>query len=119
MASETCSAVMVSALAQVGDGAGHAQQAIVRTRPEAGTENTRREGGKANATIDRELEPLRRAPRLAHVRQLLPSIPKMRVLTENNSRQGFLERPDLEAVVLRAWTSATDRRTDLQVLSRS
>jgi hypothetical protein len=70
---------------------------------------TRREGGKANATIDRELELLRRALRLAHVRQLLPSIPKMRVLTENNSRQGFLERLNLEAVVLRAWTSATDR----------
>jgi integrase len=30
---------------------------------------------------------------------LLPSIPKVRVLTENNTRQGFFERPDLEAVV--------------------
>jgi integrase len=35
----------------------------------------------------------------AHDRQLLPSIPKVRVLTENNTRQGFFERPDLEAVV--------------------
>jgi integrase len=42
---------------------------------------------------------LRRALRLAHDRQLLPSIPKVRVLTENNTRQGFFERPDLEAVV--------------------
>ena len=58
----------------------------------------RREGGKAaNATINRELELLRRALRLAHDRQLLPSIPKVRVLTENNIRQGFFER--LEAVV--------------------
>ena len=40
-----------------------------------------------------------RALRLAHDRQLLPSIPKVRVLTENNTRQGFFERPDLEAVV--------------------
>src|SRR5262249_4884973 len=59
----------------------------------------RREARKANATINRELELLRRALRLAHDRQLLPSIPKVRVLTENNTRQGFFERPDLEAVV--------------------
>ena len=59
----------------------------------------RRENGKANATINRELELLRRTLRLAHDRQLLPSIPKVRVLTENNTRQGFFERPDLEAVV--------------------
>jgi integrase len=60
---------------------------------------TRREDEKSNATINRELELLRRALRLAHDRQLLPSIPKVRVLPENNTRQGFFERPDLEAVV--------------------
>lgn len=60
---------------------------------------TRREDAKSNATINRELELLRRALRLAHDRQLLPSIPKVRVLPENNTRQGFFERPDLEAVV--------------------
>ena len=46
----------------------------------------RREDGKANATINRELELLRRALHLAHDRQLLPSIPKVRVLSENNTR---------------------------------
>src|SRR5262249_3668049 len=59
----------------------------------------RREARKANATINRELELLRRALRLTHDRQLLPSIAKVRVLTENNTRQGFFERADLEAVV--------------------
>jgi hypothetical protein len=59
----------------------------------------RRDDGKANATINRELELLRRALRLAHDRQLLPSIPKVRRLPENNTRQGLFERPDLEAVV--------------------
>jgi integrase len=59
----------------------------------------RRADQKSNATINRELELLRRALRLAHDRQLLPSIPKVRVLPENNTRQGFFERPDLEAVV--------------------
>ena len=61
---------------------------------------TKRRGDqKSNATINRELELLRRALRLAHDRQLLPSIPKVRVLPEHNTRQGFFERPDLEAVV--------------------
>jgi hypothetical protein len=60
---------------------------------------TRREDGKANATINRELELLGRALRLAHDRQLLPSLPKVRVLPEDNTRQGFFERSDLEAVV--------------------
>ena len=40
---------------------------------------------KSNATINRELELLRRALRLAHDRQLLPSIPKVRVLPESNT----------------------------------
>ena len=47
----------------------------------------------------RQAELPRQALRLAHDRQLLPSIPKVRVLTENNTRQGFFERPDLETVV--------------------
>jgi integrase len=59
----------------------------------------RREAGKSNATINRELELLRRAFRLALDRQLLHSTPKVRALTENNTRQGFFERADLEAVV--------------------
>jgi integrase len=59
----------------------------------------RRGARKSNATINRELELLRRALRLAHDRQLLPSIPKVRVLPEHNIRQGFFERADLEAVV--------------------
>src|SRR5260370_18727540 len=59
---------------------------------------TRRENEKSNATINRELELLRRALRLAHDRQLLPSIPTVRVLPEHNTRQGFFEPPDLAAV---------------------
>jgi integrase len=48
-----------------------------------------------------EVEGVQRAEqhlRLANDRQLLPSMPKVRVLTEN-TRQGVFERPDLEAVV--------------------
>jgi integrase len=59
----------------------------------------RQDDKKANATINRELELLRRALRLAHDHELLPAIPKVKSLTENNTRQGFFERADLEAVV--------------------
>jgi hypothetical protein len=52
----------------------------------------RRQDGKSNATINRELELLRRALRLAHDRQLLPTIPKVKTLEEQNARQGFFER---------------------------
>ncbi len=48
----------------------------------------RREAEKSNATINRELELLRRALRLAHDRQLLPSIPKVRVLPESKTVLG-------------------------------
>ena len=50
----------------------------------------RQDDGKANATINPEL--LRRALRLAHDRQLLlPSMPKVRVLTENNASRASRE----------------------------
>lgn len=49
----------------------------------------RAEAGKASS-INREFEVLRRALRLAHDRQLLPSILKVRVLTENNNQAGLL-----------------------------
>jgi integrase len=54
---------------------------------------------KANATINRELELLRRALRLAKDRGLLLSLPKISLLPEHNTRQGFFERPELEALV--------------------
>jgi hypothetical protein len=54
--------------------------------------STRRQDEKSNATINRELELVRRALRLAHDRQLLPTIPKVKTLEEQNARQGFFER---------------------------
>jgi hypothetical protein len=56
----------------------------------------RLKAGKANATVNRELELLRRALRLAKDRGLLLSLPKISLLPEHNTRQGFFERPDLE-----------------------
>jgi integrase len=56
-------------------------------------------GGCTPATVNRETQLLGQALRLAHARHLLPTIPKVRMLPEDNARQGFFERPDLEAVV--------------------
>jgi hypothetical protein len=53
----------------------------------------RREEKRSNATINRELELLRRALRLAHDRQLLASIPKVRVLTGNTPGKDSSSEP--------------------------
>jgi hypothetical protein len=50
---------------------------------------TRLKAKKANATVNRELELLRRALRLAKDRGLLLSLPKISLLPEHNTRQGF------------------------------
>jgi integrase len=52
-----------------------------------------------DASINRQTGLLRQALRLAHKRGTLPNVIEVRHLTENNARQGFLERSDLEAVV--------------------
>lgn len=58
----------------------------------------RRTAGKSHATINRELELLRRALRLAHEQGLLPTEVKVPMLEEKNTRQGFATRPQLEAI---------------------
>ena len=59
----------------------------------------RRAKGKSNATINRELELLRRALRLAHEQGQLPTEVKVPMLEENNTRTGFATRPQLETIV--------------------
>jgi integrase len=54
---------------------------------------------KSNATVNRELELLRRSLRLAKDRGLLLSLPKISLLPERNTRQGFFEPPELEGLV--------------------
>jgi integrase len=60
----------------------------------------RREASRSNACINRELELLRRALRLANDHELLPGEPiKVPMLTEDNTRTGFCTRPQLEVIV--------------------
>jgi integrase len=59
----------------------------------------RLEAEKAAATINRELQPLGQALRLALLRHKLVAAPPIRRLPEHNARQGFFERPEFEAVV--------------------
>jgi integrase len=53
----------------------------------------------APGTVNRELAALRRAFRLAVDRKLLSSAPKIKLLKEENTREGFVEVSDFEAVV--------------------
>jgi integrase len=65
----------------------------------------RRAKGKSNATVNRELELLRRALRLAHDQGQLPVEIKVPMLEEKNTRTGFATRPQIEAIiaVLPGW----------------
>lgn len=54
--------------------------------------------GAANATINRELEILRRAFRLAEQAGTVLHRPHVPMLTEDNARTGFFERDEFEAV---------------------
>lgn len=55
---------------------------------------------KSDATVNRELELLRRALNLGHQRGLLLTVPKIELLPENNTRTGFFERAESEALVV-------------------
>jgi integrase len=59
----------------------------------------RLEAGKAAATINRELQPLGQALRLALLRHKVTAVPPIRRLPERNTRQGFFERPEFELLV--------------------
>jgi integrase len=59
----------------------------------------RLDADKAAATINRETQLLGQAMRLALERGRITALPSIRHLPERNVRQGFFERPDLEAVV--------------------
>jgi len=59
----------------------------------------RRAKGKSNATINRELELLRLALRLAHEQGQLPTEIKVPMLEEKNTRTGFATRPQIETII--------------------
>jgi integrase len=59
----------------------------------------RQQEGAEAATINRELEGLRRAFSLAIENQTLATMPVFPNLAEDNARQGFFERADFEAVL--------------------
>lgn len=61
----------------------------------------RQDAGVANATINRELAALRRMFTLAIDAGKLIAKPKIKLLQENNARQGFFERDQFAAVLAR------------------
>jgi integrase len=59
----------------------------------------RRAEGKQPATVNRELAALRRAFRLGVEHERLTHVPRIQLLVEHNTREGFLSPATLEAVV--------------------
>jgi integrase len=53
----------------------------------------------AAATINRRLQLLGQAFRLAHERKRIPAVPTFRLLRVHNARQGFFEKADFERVI--------------------
>jgi integrase len=74
---------------------------VVEITAEAGDKYlaSRLKSGKAPATVNREMEVLSRALRLALERHKLAAIPAIRRLSESKPRQGVFESGDFEAVV--------------------
>jgi site-specific recombinase XerD len=59
----------------------------------------RQQEGAARATINRELAALKRAFRLARRAKRVAEVPEISLLSENNARQGFLERPAFDRLL--------------------
>jgi integrase len=57
--------------------------------------------GAAPATVNRELAALRRAFRIAVRKQLLPTMPVVTLLPEDNVREGFIDPPEFAALLAR------------------
>jgi len=58
-----------------------------------------KESGAANATVNRELDALKRSLRLGSEAGKAGELPPTRLLAEDNARRGFFERAELEAVL--------------------
>jgi integrase len=59
----------------------------------------RTESGAKPATVNRELAALRRAFKLAVRKQLLPSMPVVSLLPEDNVREGFIDQAEFDALL--------------------
>jgi len=64
----------------------------------------REQAGARPATINRELAALRRAFRLAVHKQLLPTMPAVTLLAEDNAREGFVDPPEFAALLAELTT---------------
>lgn len=78
---------------------GETQANLLDERDIAAYIEKRRKDGRAPATINRELELLRRGLRLALEARKISWIPKVPRLTEQNVRRGFFENEEFESVI--------------------
>jgi integrase len=64
----------------------------------------RRDEGASNASINRELVTIKRAFNLGIQKRIVSDRPHITLLEEDNVRQGFFERDQLEAVLKHLWS---------------
>jgi integrase len=64
----------------------------------------RRDEGASNATINRELVTIKRAYSLGIQKRIVSDRPHITLLEEDNVRQGFFEREQLESVLKHLWS---------------
>jgi integrase len=78
---------------------GGAKVPTIKSDRIAGYIDKRLAGGAANATINRELAALRRMLRLGYRAEKVARVPYIKMLAENNTKEGFLEPFEYEALL--------------------
>lgn len=85
-------------LAHVLPALGHVRAQTLTSAQVTGYVVARQAAGAASATINRELAALKRTLRLAAEREKITRVAHVAMLNEDNARQGFFERSELNAV---------------------
>src|SRR5262249_53976850 len=96
------SATLAFRLAPLREAFGQDKAKVITAARIARYASDRRPQGRQPATVNRELAALRRAFTIAVEQELLSAaaVPRVKLFAEHNVRQGFLQRPDFDLVVV-------------------
>jgi len=96
------SATLAFRLAPLREAFGQDKAKVITAARIARYASDRRAQGRQPATVNRELAALRRAFTIAVEQELLSAaaVPRVKLFAEHNVRQGFLQRPDFDLVVV-------------------
>ena len=96
------SATLAFRLAPLREAFGQDKAKVITAARIARYASDRRAQGRQPATVNRELAALRRAFTIAVEQELLSAaaVPRVKLFAEHNARQGFIQRPDFDLVVV-------------------